>query len=184
MGQKYAVYNAAGAITAFYDSIDSPVPSGVTNAIEITDAQWQICLASPGWTVANGVLAAPVPPTAAQLLALARAAQLQILSAACTAAITGGFAANALGAVYNYPSTLIDQANQNTVSNCATGGLLWCASGGAWSFRLHTQAQAQAVVAGFAAWLNRCQLQLVTLTTEVNAAASVAAVQGIAWTVP
>ena len=68
MGQKSAAYNSTGAITAFYDSIDSPVPHGVTG-IEITDAQWQACINTPGYTVANGALVAPVPPTAAQIAA-------------------------------------------------------------------------------------------------------------------
>jgi hypothetical protein len=70
MAQKFAAYDAQGVITAFYDSVDSPVPDGVT-AIEITYTQWQTCLGNPGWTVANGVLVAPVPPappTAEQLL--------------------------------------------------------------------------------------------------------------------
>lgn len=73
MGQKYAAYNAQGAITAYYDSVDSPVPSGV-NAIEITDAQWQTCISTSGYTVQNGQLVAPTPPTAAQQLANAQAA--------------------------------------------------------------------------------------------------------------
>jgi hypothetical protein len=70
MGQKYAAYNAQGAITGFYDGAISPVPDGV-NAIEITDAQWQTCLSNPGYTVADGALVAPTPPappTTAQLL--------------------------------------------------------------------------------------------------------------------
>jgi hypothetical protein len=68
MGQKYAAYNAQGAITAFYDSVDSPAPEGATT-IEITDAQWQTCISNPGWTVVSGELVAPVPPTAEQLAA-------------------------------------------------------------------------------------------------------------------
>jgi hypothetical protein len=67
MGQKFAAYNASDAIIAFYDSEDSPVPAGVTSVIEITDAQWQACLATPGYTVVSGSLVAPPLPTAAQL---------------------------------------------------------------------------------------------------------------------
>jgi hypothetical protein len=29
MGQKFAAFNAQGAIVAFYDSVDSPVPADV-----------------------------------------------------------------------------------------------------------------------------------------------------------
>lgn len=39
MGQKYAAYDSARAITAFFDSIDSPVPEGV-KVVPITDEQW------------------------------------------------------------------------------------------------------------------------------------------------
>lgn len=70
MGQKYAAYNSSGAITAFYDSVDSPLPPGVST-IEITDAQWQTCLDNPGWTVASGALVAPVPPSAEEIAAQA-----------------------------------------------------------------------------------------------------------------
>ena len=76
MGQKYAAYNTSGQLTGFYDSVDSPVPSGVT-AIEITEAQWQAALASPyPVTVANGVLTIPTGPTLAQ----AQSAQLSLIA--------------------------------------------------------------------------------------------------------
>ncbi|WP_126285013.1 tail fiber assembly protein [Burkholderia stagnalis] len=39
MGQKFAAFDAQGNITAFYDSIDSPVPQGVP-VIEISNEQW------------------------------------------------------------------------------------------------------------------------------------------------
>lgn len=68
MGQKFAAYGANGAINGFYDSVDSPLPDGVT-AIEITDSEWQECLSVQGYTVQGGALVAPVPITAAQQLA-------------------------------------------------------------------------------------------------------------------
>lgn len=70
MGQKFAAYDGRGNITAFYDSVDSPVPPGV-NAIEISDAEWQACITVPGYTVSNGQLTAP---TAAQVAAQQAAA--------------------------------------------------------------------------------------------------------------
>ncbi|WP_185805567.1 phage tail assembly chaperone [Achromobacter denitrificans] len=72
MRQKFAGYDSQGTIVAFYDSVDSPLPSGV-DAIEITLEEWQACLADPGWTVANGALVAPLPPSAAELAAQAEA---------------------------------------------------------------------------------------------------------------
>ncbi|KUZ78312.1 hypothetical protein [Burkholderia ubonensis] len=185
MGQKFAAFDAQGNITAFYDSVDSPIPSGVTNVIQITQAQWQTCISQPGqWHIVSGALAQVPPPTASQLLAAAQAVQATSLYQLCANAIASGFTSSALGSAYSYPSTITDQTNQNSVANCSSGGLLWCASGGVWAFKAHTQAQAQAVVAAFAAWLNKCQSQLVTLTGQVNAATSVSAVQAIAWANP
>jgi hypothetical protein len=68
MGQKYAAYDSTGAITAFYDSIDSPAPRG-TEVIGISDAQWQTCIGNPGWTVDSGELVAPIQASAAQISA-------------------------------------------------------------------------------------------------------------------
>lgn len=73
MNTKLAAYDAQGAIVAFYDTIDSPAPEGVTVA-EITDEQWQFLLDGP----ANGkrmaldaslvpVLLEPIPPTRDEL---------------------------------------------------------------------------------------------------------------------
>ncbi|MBU9629923.1 hypothetical protein KTE60_11570 [Burkholderia multivorans] len=184
MGQKLAAYDAKGNIVAFYDTIDSPAPADA-NVIEISDAQWQTCINEQGqWHVLNGVLAQIPPPSAAQLLSSSQAARNAVLNAACSTAIMSGFSSSALGPTYNYPSTLTDQTNQNTVAQCASGGLLWCETAGSWSFKQHTQSQAQAVVASFSAWLNKCQQQLVDLTNQVNAATSVSAVESIIWTNP
>lgn len=73
MGQKYAAFDATGKIIAYYDSVDSPLPSGV-NAIPISDKQWQLSLASPGgFIIVNRTLTAnltppppPTPPTLSQ----------------------------------------------------------------------------------------------------------------------
>ncbi|MDN8027902.1 hypothetical protein QZN17_04920 [Burkholderia multivorans] len=184
MAQKLAAYDAQGNIIAFYDTLDSPAPDGV-NVIEISDSQWQNCVIQQGqWHIVNGALALIPPPSAAQLLSSSQAARNAILNAACSAAIMSGFSSNALGPTYNYPSTLTDQTNQNTVAQCASGGLLWCEIAGSWSFKQHTQSQAQAVVASFSAWLNKCQQQLVDLMNQVNAATSVSAVESITWTNP
>ncbi|NOK40829.1 phage tail protein [Burkholderia thailandensis] len=40
MGQKFAAFDAQGNVTAFYDSIDSPAPSGV-NVVSISDDEWR-----------------------------------------------------------------------------------------------------------------------------------------------
>lgn len=136
MGQKYAAYNAQGAIIGFYDSVDSPVPNGVT-AIEISDTQWQTCISTQGYTVVNGVLTAPVAPTAAQLLANAQAAKASIVTAACYAAITGGFTSIALGATHTYPSNNTtqhpDQSNLNASVTRALLAIRNAVRTGAWT---------------------------------------------------
>ena len=85
MGQKFAAYNDTGKIIGFYDSVDSPIPSGVT-AIKITDEQWQTCLSQSGWMVKNGGMVAPPAPTAAQILAQAKSAQITLVTQGYNAA--------------------------------------------------------------------------------------------------
>jgi hypothetical protein len=79
MGQKYAAYSAQGAIIAFYDSVDSPVPSGV-NTIEITDDDWLMLLEGQGIgqimkidADGNPALEDPPPPTDEQVAVSVRA---------------------------------------------------------------------------------------------------------------
>lgn len=70
MGQKIAAFDTQGNINAYYDDIDSPIPNGVTNVIEITDTQYIACISTPGYTVQNGSLVVPLPQTAEQITAM------------------------------------------------------------------------------------------------------------------
>jgi hypothetical protein len=117
-------------------------------------------------------------------LAAAQGDQIATLQEECAAAIVSGFSSTALGTVYQYPSTLTDQQNQNTVANCASGGQLWCSNGSTWGLTAHTQPEAQAVVASFAAWLNACQSQLVALVAKVSSATTNENVDAIVWESP
>lgn len=72
MGQKLAAFDSSGNITAYYDTVDSPAPEGVS-VIEITDAQWYACISNPGYTVKSGSLVEPIPPTASQQLSALQA---------------------------------------------------------------------------------------------------------------
>lgn len=183
MGNKQASYEPGGRIVAFYDTADSPAPAGAS-VIDITDEQWQVCLANPGWTVSNNQLVAPVPPTSTQELEQARRSTVIGLTQECAKAIVSGFASSALGTARAYPSSLTDQVNQSTVAGCVSGGALWCESDGTWSLIPHTQAQAQAVVASFAAWLNKCQQQLASLVDQVSLAKAASDVHAITWMNP
>ncbi|UVS97553.1 tail fiber assembly protein [Burkholderia glumae] len=74
MGKKLAACDSNKFITAFYDSVDSPVPEGVAS-IEITDEQWKMLLdgESQGKRMAldesgSPILVDPPPPTAEQII--------------------------------------------------------------------------------------------------------------------
>jgi hypothetical protein len=77
----------------------------------------------------------------------------------------------------------VDQSNQNTVANCSSGGLLWCAADEVWAFEQHTQEQAKVVVADFAQWLNTCQQKLLTLTRSISSSGTFEAIESICWSV-
>ena len=183
MGQKFASYDASGKIIGFYDSVDSPAPAGAA-IVAITEAQWLECISTHGYTVRDGIVVAPNEPTYDELLAQAREIRLATLADACGKAIVSGFNSTALGEAYGYPSTLTDQVNLGTVASCAAGGQLWCSYAGSWCFKVHTQAQAQAVLATFTSWLNKCQEQLVALGNRVSDATTVSAVEAVNWFVP
>lgn len=183
MGQKFAAYDALGAIVGFYDREDSPPPLSAT-VLKITDAEWQACISTPGYTVNDGALVAPAAPTQAELLARARAEQSAALSQACSDAIASGFTSCALGSPYMYPSSLTDQTNQTTVASCSAGGYLWCALSGQWALAQHTQGEAQAVLASFALWLNKCQQQCASLIEQVNKGKSIVEIRTVSWVNP
>lgn len=192
MGQKYAAYNAQGAIIAFYDSVDSPVPASVTNFIELTDGQWQTCINEQGqWYVSNGALAEVAPPSAAEQLVAAQAEQVALLSAACSAAIYAGFSSSALGASYSYPFKDLDQTNLNgevslsLLPSSQVAGwttTFWCAdSTGVWAMRAHTAAQIQQVGMDAAAAKLANVNKNIAFAEQVMSATTVAAVQAITW---
>ncbi|WP_316154694.1 hypothetical protein [Cupriavidus sp. BIC8F] len=192
MGQKHAGYDAQGNIVAYYDSVDSPVPQGV-NAIELTDAEWLACISTPGYKVQDGDLVEPLPPTAAQLVAAAKAAQIVSVTEACGAAIVAGFQSSALGAMRTYPSSLIDQQNLSAsvlaslLPGLASGWVtpFWCAdAAGLWSYADHTAAQIQQVGQdGKAAIVGAIQKKA-ELVAAIEAAVTIAAVQAITWSSP
>ncbi|WP_322076416.1 DUF4376 domain-containing protein [Burkholderia cepacia] len=190
MRQKFAAYDSTGKITAFYDSIDSPVPANVENVIELTDTEWQACISTPGYTVEAGVLVAPPVPTAAQQLADAQSSQIALINAACQAQIVAGFTSSALGAPHTYPSQLTDQQNlsasvlasvmPNLPSDWTTP--FWCADATEnWAYVAHTAAQIQQVGQdGKSAILSAIETKA-TLAAEISAARTISAVQAITW---
>jgi hypothetical protein len=185
MAQKFAAYNpATGAITGFYDEVDSPVPMGA-EVIEITDDEWQAALLTPGYTVKRGQLEAPPAPTASEQLSAARQLQVGILRQSCLAAITGGFTSSALGSPCTYPSTPTDIQNLNDATTAALSGTassLWCEdANGNWAFTPHTAAEIIQVHKDWVAFRVSKQQELVGLVQQVRAAPDVSAVQEITW---
>ena len=185
MGQKYASYNASGAVIAYYDSVDSPPPSTATT-IAITNSQWLAAIASPyPVTVADGALVIPTGPT----LAFAQAAQ--------SALIKQGFAnANAANISFTTAAGVTDtyqcdpkslQAIQTYLSGFQAAGAV--PSGFYWRSATNQnnaftyadlEKLSQAIAArGFA---NYNQLQ--TLIAKVKAAKKVSAVQAVVWVNP
>lgn len=69
MGQKFAAYDSSGNIVAFYDSIDSPAPSGVS-VVKISDVAWLDLINAQGSgkrlvidSAGNHIAVAPPAPT-------------------------------------------------------------------------------------------------------------------------
>lgn len=129
-------------------------------------------------------------PTAAQLLAVAQAAQISTLSAACQATIVSGFSSSALGVAHTYPAQMSDQQNLSAsvlaslLPNLPAGWTtpFWCADGsGVWSYANHTAAQIQQVGRDAKAAIVAAIQKKAGLVAQVNAATSAAAVQAIGW---
>lgn len=118
------------------------------------------------------------------------AAQLALLSAACSAQIMAGFQSSALGLPHTYPAKPLDQQNLTaSVLASLMPGLLagwttpfWCAdAAGVWAYTPHSAVQIQQVgqdgKAAVLAALTRNQ----TLAQQVAAATTVQAVQAVVW---
>ncbi|MFS2106645.1 hypothetical protein [Ralstonia sp. Ralssp135] len=187
MTRKFAAYDPQGRIIGYYDNIDSPVPDGMTNVIEITQDEWLACINQPGYTVVNGALVAPLPPTTEALLVQEKAQQATKVSTACVAALITGFTSSALGTPHTYPSQDDDQRNlQSAVSASAVAPSnwttpIWCANNDAWSFTAHAAAQIQQVNADWLTHRVAAQQKYADLIARINAATSIEEVQAIEW---
>ena len=180
MSQKYAAYDKSGAITGFYDSVDSPVPSGTT-AIEITDAQWQTCLSTPGYSVVNGVL---TPPSAATLLEQAQTAQIAALRDAYEAAILAPIsfktAAGTTAMFATTPAAIGYLQGVIAAGGAAWTANLWLSNAGA-PITPFTFADVQGLAAAIEAVETPEYQELLKLIGEVMAATTVSAVHGVIW---
>ncbi|CFB63204.1 hypothetical protein PAP18089_05123 [Pandoraea apista] len=186
MGQKYAAYDAQGVITAYYDSVDSPVPVGIENVMEITDAQWQECLTSRGHTVVNGVLVAPAAATSEELLAQAKVLQCAAIDASYVLASTSSVTfKTSAGVSQTYQADsdsqlILMQAVQGySLAGSVPTGFFWKAEDNTLvSFSLQDlEGLYTAMLAnGWAAFQKRAELK-----KAIASATSIDAVQAINW---
>ncbi len=129
----------------------------------------------------------PPAPTKSQQLLSARESAVNAVNSACQAQIIGGFTSSALGDARTYPSTDVDQRNLLSAAMASQGQdspwatLLWCESGGVWSFASHTAAQVQQVNADFLAFRVGAQQKCMSLVAEIEAAADAETVEKIVW---
>lgn len=131
-----------------------------------------------GWSYENDSFSAPPGPD----LPTAQSTQNQVLSLACQQQIVSGFTSSALGSAYSYGSNAVDQRNILMAAQSTKGGLLSCQNpAGVWVREAHTQAQAQQVAEDFVAVSDAARAKLNSLQAQINAATTVAAVQGVVW---
>ena len=120
----------------------------------------------------------------------AQAAQIAILQSACQAQIYAGFTSTALGTAHTYPAKDRDQANlsgsviDSILPNKPTGWTtpFWCQdSTGTWALAPHTAAQIQQVGLDAKAAIVAAVTKNASLSAQVMAATTVAAVQAVVW---
>jgi hypothetical protein len=125
----------------------------------------------------------PEPPSSAQLLAAAQAAQIQQLSDACAAQIISGFVSSALGITHTYPSSPTDQSNLiGVVASGVATAPFWCADpNGNWALVSHTAAQLKQVLIDGATDRVAYSVKLDGLVKQIMACTTPAAVQAVTW---
>lgn len=184
---KYAIIqNGLVSNIIMWDGASSiALPSGATT-VQLADTQ----TVGVNWVYNGTTFSAPAP--VAQTISLAQAQQNQIknLSAACQAQIYAGFTSSALGAAHMYPAKDTDQQNLTAsvlsslmpaiVANWTTP--FWCEdNNGNWAYVNHTAAQIQQVGQDGKGAILAALVKNQTLSAQVNAATTVAAVQAITW---
>jgi hypothetical protein len=191
----FVIYDTAtgivqGVMTAMNhdgDVMAANTPEGCS-ALEIDVPSGTPILGS-GWKVVDNVLT-QIVPTAAELLATAKDAQIAQIEAASMSAQTSGFTSSALGSAYSYPSGIQDQANLNAVATLSTFPgqptdatyLFWCTSSADVSgFVSHTAQQIQQVGRDALAAIMSQKSKQWTLTQQITAATTIAEVQTIVW---
>lgn len=172
------------------DVIDLPEDVALEDAIHVDLAVDYVVApheVEAGW-IRTGNLFEP-PANGASVNDL-KAAKIAALSVACEAAITGGFASDALGEEHQYPSDIKAQINlMGSVTDSIMPGIsaawttpFWvCDTAGVWTWKMHNAAQIQQAGRDGKAHVVSCQTLLAELTAAVLAAATAEAVASVEW---
>lgn len=180
--KTYLTYDSTGKVNGTGTSADVIPAGAIECSADIHSFPWL-------HTVVNGAIVAPSDTV---LLEKAKSDQLLVISAACAAAIVGGFTSEALGDVYTYPSGITDQANLTAAvtasqlpDNAANGDWtipFMCADvEGVWIRRLHTAVQIQKVAHDGITSIVNNMIKKDTLSTLVEDATTVAEVEAVTW---
>lgn len=141
-----------------------------------------------GWSFDGQAFSPPVLPE--QSVEEAREQRVSLLTAICAAKIIGGFQSDALGEQHTYPSDMKDQINlMGSVTDSIMPGLpadwqtpFWCRDeAGTWGWKMHNASQIQQAGRDGKLHVVTCQTTLATLSAQIDAAKTVAAVNAINW---
>ncbi len=172
-------------------TVPNPACQIPADAVEVTADEHQALLSAQaaGKAITADSNGAPIAVDPASLLTLAQAQAQRAasVSAACAAALVGGFASSALGSVHTYPSQDNDQRNLLNAAMASQGQpstwtvSLWCANGTTWALTAHTAAQVQQVNADWLAFRLAAQQKCADLVAKINAATSISSVETFTW---
>lgn len=189
MGQKYAAYDTAGAITGFFDDDINPTSQIPADALAITEDEWLDCIHHPGQRMvdvtAKAIMDTPPPPVAQQV-ADAQAAQVAALYASYAAAVMQPVAYTSAGGVaqtYQADDTSMTYVNRMLAAydgaKATPAGFYWVAADNAQVPFTYVDLQGLAAAMGAQGWDAFQKLQ--TRKAQVKAATTVAAVTAVTW---
>ncbi len=178
------------AVTSRYDDTLLAPPAGATNYIEVPDQATMLQTCQGGWTVVDGKLVPPAPPTSAQQLARAQRIQIGIVTGSYNNAIIQPVSYTSVGnitklyqcdapSISNLQSTILSCQAINPTSPATPSGFYWVSEDNTQVPFTYQDLQNLAALI-FNQSLTAFQ-HLQTLKTNINNATSVASVQAIVW---
>jgi hypothetical protein len=174
---KYAEYDNSGNIIAFYDdAIHTNIPE---QSVEITDNQWQDCLANPGKNIVSGGVFASA--SNATLLQLAKTAKINELTRAYNSALISDFNSSALGSSHTYACDMVSQAMLNSLITAGNTANYIYYNSGSPVVASHSLAELQQVLDDLITAQQTAISNYNAKVAAVNAATTVTDVNAITW---